>query len=1249
MLACSESVTGVVNPNSSSKSTLEKLFTAKTRTFKIDKTDAVVAVVGLQRYLSEDQSAAVQQHQQQTDSYDVTVTDGVWQAKCILDRGLNDLVQRNIIRSGVDIKIMQCTFLYDERRLGHGCVCIEKIEYGSLGSTVLRHIKDLDSVPVLSKDGFGNVALQCDAPLQVGRKHYLPLWNNEDPEGTMWIPDIRPSDVVLDVSKITLLCHLESSLGCTFQPPPLIVRVIHKSRLRYYGKPGLKIDYPYQAYFEVADQSGTMSLVLWNELCPEWYRGLNVGTVLYLQNYAIKQSYPNRSRPHMNNHQMKSFHSVELCLNSRNPTAVLTVVPASSVSPQWGLPDVSYQFTTRSELESLPNNSACDIIGLVTFVSRVERIKSMGNKGPDRYWSYRWIHAVDGTSNIPFILEIYASSQPEIFTGIYPMTYLVCTQMRKCQEPDSLPYLTSSCETQIFTTGFHKGQPYVSDHRVKSFIQWTKTLKDSVMMKKTVVGGHYSFPHAPRIFTQSVADGSAQVPLVAATDLRREMESLRYREHKRLAIQGQIKAVQYVMWPQEVLSDQQTFQSASGNILDEPDPLSDQRTVEVTGINQDSVPSGVPSSPSTRKRKRPQKREADKDLTGEELDAEEEQSDPETEEDVGTTGNNSAQPLASGIHVPSEIPQSEDSAGERAIPNGFRRWESSSWHEQKKEVSDYLRPGGVYLESLSQRFTFDDKSLLLQRGNLHAACWTPDNASTDTLSPAACRGYYKITILGLNQQIAVDAAFLPVMSSGDPRSLGLVQDPHDNTLLSCLSSGFFCPLTDPLCQSETALPEPEEVLATAEELKDTHFVLIIDLCHLGGVKLEVLLTKSDRDVVLSITVMEPFATRYLFPWLLVVSRIRFADAAFIWTAFLNVSFIDPVNNDTMWLEERGIYGQDSPRFRLTGAVFLADPIYGCTGDTVYAVPALSHGWIAFIQRGGDCTFTEKINVASRNGAVAAIIFNNIGTNDVIQMSHPGTEDVVAIMIGRRQGMDIAELINQGIPVSMNIEFGQQPGSWMSHYSVFFVSISFFVVTAATVGYFIFYSARRLNNVRLQNRKQKQLKSEAKKAIRQLQVRTVKHGDEETGPDADTCAVCIDAYKSGDILTVLTCNHFFHKTCIEPWLLEHRTCPMCKCDILKALGVEQPDEEPSHQVEIPTPVLRSFPRVPVSEDIHSETASSGYASVQGTEDHGSPTEESNMYEPLGNQPDPGSVQVVIQPHYDNLAFESDSENHREPRT
>ncbi|CAB1316237.1 unnamed protein product [Coregonus sp. 'balchen'] len=360
-----------------------------------------------------------------------------------------------------------------------------------------------------------------------------------------------------------------------------------------------------------------------------------------------------------------------------------------------------------------------------------------------------------------------------------------------------------------------------------------------------------------------------------------------------------------------------------------------------------------------------------------------------------------------------------------------------------------------------------------------------------------------------------------------------------------------------------------------------------------------------------------------------------------WMATIQTRYWNTSDNKTVLQScECGLYGAHSPVISASGEVTLpiSDPL-ACGPQTSFNS---SEPWIALIQR-GNCTFTEKILAAAESGAAGVVIYNLPGTgNEEIPMMHHGTGDMVAIMISHRRGMEIVELIRQGIPVSMTIEVGKQHGPWMSHYSVFFISISFFVVTSATVGYFIFNSARRLNSVRLQNLKQKQLKAEAKKAIGQLQVRTVKQGDEETGPDADTCAVCIDAYKSGDVLTMLTCNHFFHKTCIEPWLLEHRTCPMCKCDILMALGVEQPEvDQPSHQLTM-QPNTRSYPRVPVSEDTRSETASSGYASVQGTEEPSSPAEDTHMYETLGRHPGPGSIQVdIVQPHYDNLAFEGNS--------
>lgn len=125
---------------------------------------------------------------------------------------------------------------------------------------------------------------------------------------------------------------------------------------------------------------------------------------------------------------------------------------------------------------------------------------------------------------------------------------------------------------------------------------------------------------------------------------------------------------------------------------------------------------------------------------------------------------------------------------------------------------------------------------------------------------------------GINKQIAVDAAYFPIVSTADPRAVGLPQDPHGNTMFSSLSSGFLCPLSDPASPSDVSLPEPgrrprgwawhytvwqmmlqhetfvftDEVLATASELEDTHVVCILDLCHLGVDKVELLISKVYR-------------------------------------------------------------------------------------------------------------------------------------------------------------------------------------------------------------------------------------------------------------------------------------------------------------------------------------------------------------------------------------------------------------------
>merc|ERR1739838_344860 len=55
-----------------------------------------------------------------------------------------------------------------------------------------------------------------------------------------------------------------------------------------------------------------------------------------------------------------------------------------------------------------------------------------------------------------------------------------------------------------------------------------------------------------------------------------------------------------------------------------------------------------------------------------------------------------------------------------------------------------------------------------------------------------------------------------------------------------------------------------------------------------------------------------------------------------------------------------------------------------------------------------------------------------------------------------------------------------------------------------------------------------------------------------------CAICIENFETGSQVRYLTCGHPYHKKCIDPWLIEKGSCPQCKVDVLKQLGLRDGD-------------------------------------------------------------------------------------------
>lgn len=49
-----------------------------------------------------------------------------------------------------------------------------------------------------------------------------------------------------------------------------------------------------------------------------------------------------------------------------------------------------------------------------------------------------------------------------------------------------------------------------------------------------------------------------------------------------------------------------------------------------------------------------------------------------------------------------------------------------------------------------------------------------------------------------------------------------------------------------------------------------------------------------------------------------------------------------------------------------------------------------------------------------------------------------------------------------------------------------------------------------------------------------------------------CIICLEKFALSEKRTILPCLHDFHFACIEKWLKNHKTCPMCKRDVTKML-------------------------------------------------------------------------------------------------
>ncbi|CAI9273601.1 unnamed protein product [Lactuca saligna] len=77
---------------------------------------------------------------------------------------------------------------------------------------------------------------------------------------------------------------------------------------------------------------------------------------------------------------------------------------------------------------------------------------------------------------------------------------------------------------------------------------------------------------------------------------------------------------------------------------------------------------------------------------------------------------------------------------------------------------------------------------------------------------------------------------------------------------------------------------------------------------------------------------------------------------------------------------------------------------------------------------------------------------------------------------------------------------------------------------------------------------------------QKKVESGGNGNGKSCEDELTCSVCLEQVNVGELVRSLPCLHQFHSECIDPWLRQQGTCPVCKFRVGSAWRHDENQEE-----------------------------------------------------------------------------------------
>ncbi|CAN8197191.1 unnamed protein product [Coccothraustes coccothraustes] len=194
------------------------------------------------------------------------------------------------------------------------------------------------------------------------------------------------------------------------------------------------------------------------------------------------------------------------------------------------------------------------------------------------------------------------------------------------------------------------------------------------------------------------------------------------------------------------------------------------------------------------------------------------------------------------------------------------------------------------------------------------------------------------------------------------------------------------------------------------------------------------------------------------------------------------------------------------------------------------------------------SLANKAKLAGERGARAILFDITDDESAADQLRKPRGLSQPVVLIRGHDAELLMGVVNKNREAHVKIEV-KEPPAWPD-YDVW---ILLTVVSTVVVIILIFVVRTKCQLNRTQDSVQQQtLQAIGQLATRRYQprVRLAPRWDSASScSSAPVCAICLEEFSEGQELRIISCSHEFHRECVDPWLQQHHTCPLCMFNIL----------------------------------------------------------------------------------------------------